>query len=173
MLEYIDKGHFRMPIKNGFQATQGIRAFEASNPLQSHSRPTITINGRIPIFAVSASLEPVQREYMESLGMDGWMLKPIDFKRMNGILKGITNPERRRQEAWEPGFSWESGGWLLASPAPVPSLAATGGEESNIPTPPEDPKAVLSTPTLSTPHPYSAAEFYFASSPPFTTLLEN
>jgi CheY-like chemotaxis protein len=116
-----------MPIKDGFQATQGIREFEASNPLQSHSRPAITINGRIPIFAVSASLEPVQREYMESLGMDGWMLKPIDFKRMNVILKGITNPERRRQEAWEPGFSWESGGWLLASPAPV-SLRS-GGEE--------------------------------------------
>jgi len=130
-----------MPIKDGFQATQGIREFEASNPLQSPSRPAITINGRIPIFAVSASLESVQREYMQSLGMDGWMLKPIDFKRMNVILKGINNPDRRRQQAWEPGFSWEFGGWLLASPAPVPSLAASGHEEANIPTPPEGPKA--------------------------------
>jgi len=130
-----------MPIKDGFQATQAIRGFEASNPLQSHSRPAITINGRIPIFAVSASLEPVQREYMESLDMDGWILKPIDFKRMNVILKGITNPECRRQEAWEPGFSWESGGWLLASLAPVPPLPALGGEDANLPTPPEEPKA--------------------------------
>lgn len=159
-----------MPIKDGFQATKGIRGFEASNPLQSHSRPAITINGRIPIFAVSASLEPVQREYMESLGMDGWMLKPIDFKRMNIILKGITNPERRRRDAWEPGFSWESGGWLLASPAPVPSLAATGSEEANTPTPLEEPKAVLSALRLSTSSP---SELYFASSPPVKTLLES
>ena len=123
-----------MPIKDGFQATQGIRDFETSNPLHSHSRPAITNNnGRIPIFAVSASLEPVQREYMESLGMDGWILKPIDFKRMNVILKGISDPEHRHREAWEPGFSWESGGWLLASPAPFSSLAATAGnQEANL-----------------------------------------
>lgn len=135
-----------MPIKDGFQATQAIRGFEASNPLQSHSRPAITINGRIPIFAVSASLEPVQREYMMSLDMDGWMLKPIDFKRMNIILKGITNPEHRRQEAWEPGFSWEFGGWLLASPAPVPSLPPSGGKDATIPSPPEESKVGQSKP---------------------------
>ena len=146
-----------MPIKDGFQATQAIRGFEASNPLQSHSRPAIIINGRIPIFAVSASLEPVQREYMMSLDMDGWMLKPIDFKRMNVLLKGITNPERRRQEAWEPGFSWESGGWLLASPAPVPSLPAPGGEDATIPSPPEESKAGQSKTRLPKSYPYSAA----------------
>lgn len=122
--------HFRMPIKDGFQATQGIREFEASNPLQSHSRLAITVNnGRIPIFAVSASLEPAQRVYMESLGMDAWILKPIDFKRMNVILKGISNPEHRRREAWGPGFSWESGGWLLDSPAPSSSPAAPASNE--------------------------------------------
>jgi len=30
---------------------------------------------------------------MESLDMDGWI--PIDFKRINVILKDITNPEQQ------------------------------------------------------------------------------
>jgi len=49
----------------------------------------------VSIFAVSASLEEVQREYMESLDMGGWIQKPIDFKRINVILKGITNREQQ------------------------------------------------------------------------------
>jgi hypothetical protein len=75
---------------------------------------------------------------MESLGMDGWILKPIDFKRMNVILRGISNPEHRRKEASEPGFNWEAGGWLLASPASFLSPAALAGEEeAKSSTPPE------------------------------------
>jgi hypothetical protein len=41
---------------------------------------------------------------MESLYIDGWILKPIYFNRMNAILKGVTSPEHRYQEAWEPGL---------------------------------------------------------------------
>jgi len=75
-----------MPIKDGFQAIQAIRGSEAFNPSYNP--------WSCPIFAVSASLEAVQREYMESLDVDGWILKLIDFKRIN-VTKGITNPEQQ------------------------------------------------------------------------------
>jgi len=94
-----------------------------------------------PVFAVSASLESVQREDMASLDMDGWVLEPIEFMQTNVILKCITKPERRRQEAWEPGLNWKYGGWLLTSPTPVLSLPALRGEDADIPTPPEELKA--------------------------------
>jgi hypothetical protein len=87
-------------------------AFEIYKPFEDSSRQSLAISltgchhhpWSYPIFAVSTSLEPVERGYMESFDMDGSILKPIDFKRMNAMLKGITNPEHRRQEAWEPGF---------------------------------------------------------------------
>jgi len=78
-----------MPIKDGFLARQAIRGSEAFNPLQFHSKPALTIHRSYPIFAVSASSEAVQREYMESLDMDGWIA--IDFKRIN------VHPQRHYQ----------------------------------------------------------------------------
>jgi hypothetical protein len=84
-------------------------AFKLYKPFEDLRRQSLAISltachGSYPIFAVSTPLEPVEREYMELFDMDGSILKPIDFKRMNAMLKGITNHEHRRQEAWEPGF---------------------------------------------------------------------
>jgi len=44
--------------------------------------------------------------------MDGWILKPIDFKRLDIILKGVTDSSQREQDTYRPGCSWEIGGWL-------------------------------------------------------------
>jgi CheY-like chemotaxis protein len=82
-----------MPILNGFEATKHIRAHEKYNPLGARpSQPRLPeeLNDRIPTFAVSASLCEAQWEDMVTRGMDGWMLKPIDFKRLRMILRGIN-----------------------------------------------------------------------------------
>ncbi|KAF9561324.1 hypothetical protein CPC08DRAFT_635599 [Agrocybe pediades] len=107
----------QMPILNGFEATRRIRDLEVQEQSkgltpQSTRRLSQILNGRIPIFAVSASLLEQQRDDLSEHGLDGWILKPIDFKRLNVILKGITDPEQRHKDVYHPGCSWEAGGWL-------------------------------------------------------------
>lgn len=107
-----------MPILNGFDATKKIRALEeVSCSITSNGlvRESWKLNGRIPIFAVSASLAEHQTEDMRRLGLDGWILKPIDFKRLYTILRGITDASERRSCLYFPGCSWEAGGWLTES----------------------------------------------------------
>lgn len=108
-----------MPIMDGGTSTIQIRGLESSNaaggiPMKHRS------NGRIPIFAVSASLvEERRKEYMD-LGFDGWVLKPVDFERLRILMDGILNPVVRQGAAYQPG-SWEKGGWFSESPAEVPA----------------------------------------------------
>ena len=99
-----------MPILNGFEATLKIREFELSNA--PSERPSHALNGRLPVFAVSASLLEHQRDELAAHGMDGWILKPIDFKRLNVILKGVQDPAQRQADVYRPGCNWERGGWL-------------------------------------------------------------
>lgn len=71
-------------------------------------------NGRVPIFAVSASLvEERRKEYM-GLGFDGWILKPVDFQRLQVLMDGISHSDIRENAAYQPG-AWERGGWFLGS----------------------------------------------------------
>lgn len=104
----------RMPILNGFEATQEIRKVEkASSNDVSLGGPRLSheLNNRIPIFAVSASLLEHQRDELINYGLDGWILKPIDFRRLSVILKGVTDRAQRERDVYCPG-NWESGGWL-------------------------------------------------------------
>ena len=94
---------------NGYEATERIRALKQDSP---PTRLSHQLNGRLPIFAVSASLLEVQREEMYSLGIDGWILKPIDFKRLKTLLRGITDAEQRGRDEYHVGGSWEAGGWF-------------------------------------------------------------
>ncbi|KAI0056404.1 hypothetical protein BV25DRAFT_1814088 [Artomyces pyxidatus] len=116
----------QMPILNGYEATERIRHLEASSSLPKRDRVSQTLNGRIPIFAVSASLLERQRHELLNIGMDGWILKPIDFKRLGAILHGVTDPLQRQRDEYRVGCSWEQGGWFPrrsndepASPAPI------------------------------------------------------
>ncbi|TFK52362.1 hypothetical protein OE88DRAFT_1628063 [Heliocybe sulcata] len=106
----------QMPILNGFEATERIREFERGlSPLDRPSRSrrkSHQLNGRVPIFAVSASLVESQRSNMSELGIDGWILKPIDFKRLRTILTGVTDLKQRTADLYQPGCDWETGGWL-------------------------------------------------------------
>ncbi|KAG9043589.1 Light-sensor Protein kinase [Tulasnella sp. UAMH 9824] len=100
----------QMPILDGYQATSAIRSFEERERpilrLKSHR-----MNGRIPIFAVSASLNEDQRADLWELGLDGWLLKPIMWDRFQDLLEGVTNLDQRRKDIYQ-ADSWEKGGWL-------------------------------------------------------------
>ena len=100
-----------MPLLNGYEATERIRTLERgfAKPVD---RPAHNRNGRIPIFAVSAALYEHQREELEKFDIDGWVLKPIDFKRLRSILRGIIDPRQRERDVYHPGCIWEIGGWL-------------------------------------------------------------
>jgi len=65
----------------------------------------------VPIFAVSASLVERERQTYINAGFDGWILKPIDFKRLNTLLKGIVDDNTRNSCLYKPG-EWERGGWF-------------------------------------------------------------
>ncbi|KAJ8496948.1 hypothetical protein ONZ51_g802 [Trametes cubensis] len=100
----------QMPLLNGYEATERIRALEKDVELLD--RISHQYNGRIPIFAVSASLFEHQRDDLLKLGMDGWILKPIDFRRLRAILRGVVDPVQREKDVYRPGINWEIGGWL-------------------------------------------------------------
>jgi light-regulated signal transduction histidine kinase (bacteriophytochrome)/CheY-like chemotaxis protein len=101
----------QMPIVDGFTSTKMIRSFEKTTPPSQCLSPRAALNGRIPIFAVSASLVERERgKYIEA-GFDGWILKPIDFKRTKLLLHGIVDEEVRRSCIYQPG-RWEQGGWF-------------------------------------------------------------
>ncbi|KAL8947238.1 MAG: hypothetical protein Q9222_006462 [Ikaeria aurantiellina] len=120
----------QMPIVDGLTATKMIRSFAKSNP-HHHVSPRAALNGRIPIFAVSASLIERERATYIEAGFDGWILKPIDFTRLNTLLAGIVERETREDCLYRPG-QWERGGWFASSPKDVFEDAETRPEEGNL-----------------------------------------
>lgn len=99
-----------MPIVDGFSSTKMIRSFEKTHASSCLS-PRARMNGRIPIFAVSASLVEREREKYIATGFDGWILKPVDFKRVSLLLNGITDDDVRNTCVYQKG-KWEEGGWF-------------------------------------------------------------
>ncbi|KAI3484944.1 hypothetical protein L1887_51834 [Cichorium endivia] len=105
----------QMPICNGQEACIRIRELEkkwASGGEQADRPASQVLNGRVPILAVSATLVQSMRQEMVEIGMDGWLLKPIDFARLGALLKGLLHPEDRLANHWKQGYVWEKGGWL-------------------------------------------------------------
>lgn len=87
-----------------------IRSFEKTQPNFVLSKRA-ALNGRIPILAVSASLVEKNRQQYIDAGFDGWILKPVDFKRLSVLLSGIVKQETRENCLYKPG-EWEQGGWF-------------------------------------------------------------
>ncbi|XMA11322.1 hypothetical protein WAI453_004113 [Rhynchosporium graminicola] len=97
----------QMPLVDGMMSTKMIRRFERELADLKHIRP------RVPIIAVSASLSESKRfDYIQS-GFDAWILKPIDFSRLDFILKGIQYSDLRREAVYAPG-KWKEGGWFIS-----------------------------------------------------------
>jgi CheY-like chemotaxis protein len=117
----------RMPILNGFQATERVREMEAAGPLpETGPRVSHELNGRIPIFAVSASLREEQKDKMVEYGLDGWILKPVDFKRLSLLLEGITETAQRAKDIYNSSRDWEKGGWLTRPKTAAKDFAVDG-----------------------------------------------
>ncbi|KAK2591677.1 hypothetical protein QQS21_010637 [Conoideocrella luteorostrata] len=100
----------QMPIVDGLTSAKLIRSLERSDEHKGHSAIAAP-NRRIPIFAVSASLVEEKRQTYIDAGFDGWILKPIDFKRLSTLLTGIHNISTRKGCLYTQG-EWESGGWF-------------------------------------------------------------
>ncbi|XP_044719092.1 phytochrome domain-containing protein [Hirsutella rhossiliensis] len=102
----------QMPIVDGLTSTKMIRSIEGSSDHKGYSE-LAALNGRIPIFAVSASLVENERQTYIDAGFDGWILKPIDFKRLNTLLQGISDNNSRSNCLYVAG-QWERGGWFAS-----------------------------------------------------------
>ncbi len=107
-----------MPIVDGLTSTKMIRSFEKTHASEVLS-PSAAFNGRAPIFAVSASLVEKDRQKYIDAGFDAWILKPVDFKRLNVLLAGIMEEEERNASLYKPG-QWERGGWFANRQADIP-----------------------------------------------------
>ncbi|EDN98653.1 hypothetical protein SS1G_13512 [Sclerotinia sclerotiorum 1980 UF-70] len=115
----------QMPIVDGLTSTKMIRSFEK---IHLDLSPRAKLNGRVPIFAVSASLVERERQTYIDAGFDGWVLKPIDFKRLNVLLEGIVNSKVRESCLYQPG-EWECGGWFhKMQPSALQSLTVPSNE---------------------------------------------
>ncbi|MCJ1337984.1 Light-sensor Protein kinase [Bachmanniomyces sp. S44760] len=100
----------QMPIVDGLTSTKMIRSYEKSHPDEILSQRA-AVNGRVPIFAVSASLVERNCQLYIDGGFDGWILKPIDFKRLAELLCGIVDEQSRKRNLYKTG-NWEQGGWF-------------------------------------------------------------
>lgn len=99
-----------MPIVDGLTSAKMIRSHEKTHP--SHELSTrASLNGRVPIIAVSASLIEKERQIYIDAGFDGWILKPIAFHRLSEIMNGLVDQEVRRDLLYRPS-RWEHGGWF-------------------------------------------------------------
>lgn len=99
-----------MPIVDGLTSAKMIRSYEKSHPTQLLSTRA-SLNGRVPIIAVSASLVEKERQTYINAGFDGWILKPIAFNRLSEIMTGIVDSRVRKENLYRPG-GWEHGGWF-------------------------------------------------------------
>ncbi|MCJ1344127.1 Light-sensor Protein kinase [Peltigera leucophlebia] len=100
----------QMPIVDGLKSTKMIRSFENTHPGIGLS-DRAACNGRVPVFAVSASLVEKDRQLYIDGGFDGWIPKPIDFKRLSTLLVGIVDKGIRGNCLYKKG-TWEQGGWF-------------------------------------------------------------
>lgn len=71
----------QMPVMDGLQATEKIRAMELPNQ-------------RIPIIAVTANAMASDREACLQAGMDDHLPKPINSKNLQAMLEHYTAPSR-------------------------------------------------------------------------------
>lgn len=99
-----------MPIADGYTATRMIREHEVNATPEALSEKAQR-NARVPIFAVSASLLESEYQKYIDVGFDGWVMKPINFARLNVLLSGLVDLDVRKSATYRAG-EWENGGWF-------------------------------------------------------------
>ena len=115
-----------------------IRSFEKSHPTNMLSERA-SLNGRVPIIAVSATLAEKDKDVYVDAGFDAWILKPINFTRLQELLQCIVDKESRERCLYQPG-KWENGGWFkqvqpdvfAASTEPTPAKQPYASTEKQV-----------------------------------------
>lgn len=126
-----------MPIVDGLTSTKMIRTHEKLHDHKDLLSLRASLNGRVPIFAVSASLLERERQTYIDAGFDGWILKPVDFKRLNTLLLGIVDSATRASCIYRRG-EWEQGGWFHRRDSSPPKAVTAPQGESPVQLPPVD-----------------------------------
>lgn len=81
--------------------------------LHSQNSPTKSAK-RIPILAISTNpMQEDKRFELLQAGFDGWLVKPIDFRRLENVLLGVGDTKVRREALYSPGEWEKGGGWFL------------------------------------------------------------
>ena len=119
----------QMPIVDGLTSTKMIRSLEKTHSGILSLRAST--NGRVPIFAVSASLVERERQTYIDAGFDGWILKPVDFKRLNTLIAGIVDDDIRNSCVYKPG-EWERGGWFHPRGSSMSNESISPSEKSPV-----------------------------------------
>ncbi|KAF7176314.1 hypothetical protein CNMCM7691_002239 [Aspergillus felis] len=99
----------QMPIVDGIESTRMIRQFEREPEVPLSDKASK--NGRVPVFAVSASLLEKDAPLYIEAGFDGWIMKPINFNRLGVLFDGLQNHDIRNAATYQAGH-WELGGWF-------------------------------------------------------------
>lgn len=139
-----------MPIVDGMTSTKMIRSFEKSHPSDVLSARA-SLNGRVPIFAVSASLIEKDRQTYIDAGFDGWILKPVSFPRLTELMKGIVNSELRNSNVYRSG-NWELGGWFEKANANIWGAKTSPSDRIPFSAPSEAAKEAAATGPETSPH---------------------
>jgi len=103
----------KMPLVDGALATKMIRFWEKESHQrqQSDGRDSATPKQRVPIIAIAPSLQDDARFDFIQNGFDGWLVKPLDFKRLDVMLQGVKDVGMRCDSLYVPGQG--SGGWFF------------------------------------------------------------
>jgi hypothetical protein len=108
------RDYFQLPLSPPISDTtsrQSSLAPLSTSPSVTRGTQRPRKSDRVPIFAVSASLDQHTQESLAGAGFDGWLSKPIDFKRLYVILQGVMSPESRVQRISATG-DFARGGWF-------------------------------------------------------------
>ena len=71
----------RMPVMNGYEATEAIRMMDGGSSSRSS----------VPIIGVSANAYEVDREKALASGMDAYLAKPVDIEELVSVLSQVMH----------------------------------------------------------------------------------
>ena len=89
----------QMPVMDGLEATKRIRALESSMVKDDENDGTEYSNPHITIIGISANSESEAREECVSVGMDGFIEKPLRMKTFNSYCMKLCSSKERGSHA--------------------------------------------------------------------------
>ncbi|CZR69011.1 related to phytochrome [Phialocephala subalpina] len=98
----------QMPLVDGALSACMIRFWEKESQHRTDGRDSVISKARVPIIAVTTSLDDDSRfDYIQN-SFDGWVIKPAGFSRLDLMLQGVKNARMERDSLYSP--SQEDGG---------------------------------------------------------------